>query len=262
MREIADGEGQYDVRVGASSYAPIVGAFGALSVPAIILVFALPSQNAASATVTFAAGLLVIGMFGSLFGSVGLAAIGAERDPTANLAPAIMYIAVPVATSIISVLGAFEVLAAIYIPDSADLFAIIVVAGGIFRVMFTAFAIADSVSLGPTDPKRHDDYLKKQWLQTRAQSYRWANIIAAIGTILPLLGAGLRVAGFGIPLNSLTINSIIGAGVGVTFLGTIASMLRTAHRLDGEQRGLKGPEAAVTVLAIGGFTLGLVVCLP
>lgn len=109
-------EGYYDSRAGASAYAPLVGTFGALAVTAIVVLFST-SKALSPTQLALATGLLAVGVFGSLAGSFGLAAIGAEQDPTANLPPAIMYVAVPVTTSVVSILGAFEVLAKVYIPS-------------------------------------------------------------------------------------------------------------------------------------------------
>ena len=64
-------------------------------------------------------------MIANITSSIGMAAVGAEQDATANLVPAVMFLAVAVAVSLVAVLAAFEVLAAIYLRDSTKLFAII-----------------------------------------------------------------------------------------------------------------------------------------
>src|ERR1700759_2104039 len=99
-------QGCHDIRRGATAYSAIVGILGALAVPAIVLLFTPPSPDAPNAATlnTFATGLLVAGMFGSLLGAIGLAYIGAERDPIAALAPAIVYAAVPAVISLCSIL--------------------------------------------------------------------------------------------------------------------------------------------------------------
>src|SRR4051812_28131439 len=98
-------EGWYDLRKGASAYAPIVGSFGSLAVTAIVVVFTVSAGRIPQTQVALSTGLLVIGFFGSLLGAFGLAAIGAENDPTANLGAAIMFIAVPVVVSTTATLG-------------------------------------------------------------------------------------------------------------------------------------------------------------
>lgn len=42
-------EGKYDIRRGAAGYSPVIGTFGALAVPAIILVFPLGHTHGAQA---------------------------------------------------------------------------------------------------------------------------------------------------------------------------------------------------------------------
>lgn len=113
-------EGRYDIRQGAAAFAPIVGALGALAVPAIIVLFTSRQESVASRGpfLSLAAGLLIVAMIGSLTGALGLAAIGAEQDLTANLVPATMFLLMPVVISIVAILAAFEVLAALYLPES------------------------------------------------------------------------------------------------------------------------------------------------
>ncbi|MET7966175.1 hypothetical protein [Micromonospora sp. NPDC005305] len=256
-------EGRYDVRAGAAGYAPIVGAFGGLSVTAIVVVFTVPSTTSHPGTyLVLATGLLIIAMFGSLLGALGMAAIGAEQAPTANLGAAVMYIAVPVAISVASTLGAFEVLAALYQPSSAALFAIIVAAGGLFGVIFTAFALADSTSLGPTDPELHKEWIKTQWLKSSRQAYRYTVCIAVAGCAPVLLAVVLRLAGVGFNPTRATANWVIGVGIFLTLAGTLTSLARTAHSDDGNQRGIRPFEAAATTLAIGGYVLLMMLFLP
>src|SRR6185312_16060264 len=101
-----------------------------LAVPAITVLFTT-SKGGNETLITLAAGLLVVAMLGSLTGSVALAAVGAEEDETANLPAAVMFIAVPVVISMVSVLAAFEILAKIYLPESKTLFAVITGVGGV-----------------------------------------------------------------------------------------------------------------------------------
>lgn len=263
-RRTPDPEGQYDSRAGAGAYAPIVGTLGSLAVPAIIVLFTVP-QNAAqlsTRTVSFAAGLLIVGMVGSLFGAFGLAAIGAERDLTANLIPAVMYIAVPVAISIISIVGAFEVLSAVYIPESKTLLALVVGVIGIVGVVFCALAIGDIIGAGPTDPVFRRKWIRTQWIQSRRAAYTWANIVIATTTAPAVAALVLRVLEVKVSPTSASINFIVGTGVTLTMGGTLASMLRTAHALDNDQRGLRPWEAFGSCTIISLFTLVLMLFLP
>lgn len=260
----AEPEGQYDLRAGAAGYAPIVGTIGALAVPAIVVVFTIPTTTAQqdSRVLGFATGLLIVGMIGSLFGAFGLAAIGAERDPTANLVPAIMYISVPVAVSVVAIVGAFEVLATIYTPQSATLIAFMVGAIGLLGVLFCSFAIGDMMGSGPSDRSAFQRWVCTQWIKDRRMAYAWAERVALISAVPAAAGIGLRFADVTVYASTLSINVIVGVGVGLTFVGTAQSMLRTSHVLDGPQRGLRPWEAFSTCLIISCYSLVLLLYLP
>ncbi|MBY8878397.1 hypothetical protein [Actinacidiphila acidipaludis] len=157
-------EGRYDIRKGAASYAPIVGAFGALAIPTVTVLFTSNKPPHTEKLVLLACGLLVVATIGGLTGSVGLAAIGAERDHTANIPPAVMYTSVPVVISILSVLASFEVLAAMYLPDEKGLFAVTTGVGGLAATYFVSFAVADSWQSGPADPALKATWQATQWI--------------------------------------------------------------------------------------------------
>lgn len=258
-------EGQYDIRHGVAAYAPIVALFGSLSVPAIVVVFAVPPASDAAGhgtRIALATGLLVIGMVGSLLGAIGLAAIGAERDPTANLAAATMFIAIPTVLSIASTLGAFEVLAVLYAPQARMMFVLITAAGGVFGVVFNAYSASDSLGLGPTDSEEHQKWVKHQWLKDRAAAYKWGNRVALIAST-PLVASGiLTYLGIRIPLTATSVNVIIGVGVAISLAGTFLSVRRTAHPLDGPQVGLRPREAFGSNLTISLYVAALILCLP
>ena len=114
-------EGYYDLRQGAAGFAPIVGALGALAVPAIVVLFTAKSSPKDSVFVALSAGLLIVGMISSLTAAFAMAGIAAERALTANLPPAIIFAGVPVVVSMVSILGAFEVLTRI-VADSKNIF--------------------------------------------------------------------------------------------------------------------------------------------
>jgi hypothetical protein len=78
-------------------------------------------------------------MIGSFAGSLGLAAIGAEEDSTANLVPATLFLHVSVMLSVVVVLAAFEVLAALYLPESKTLLALITATAGLIGSLTTSF---------------------------------------------------------------------------------------------------------------------------
>ncbi|MEO6501752.1 MAG: hypothetical protein ABIQ09_07550 [Jatrophihabitantaceae bacterium] len=257
-------EGLYDARVGATVYSPIVGAFGALAVTAIAVVFTA-SDNAPSALVAFATGLLAAGVFGSLVGSFGLAAIGAERHPTANIAPAIMFVAVPVALSIIAILGAFEVLAKIYVPESTRLFVLVTGAGGIYAVILTATVIGDATGLHPSTltASEFDVWRGRQWLQNRAMSYTAANKVIAVTIVPPILGMMLRLFDIKFSITHTGVTWIVGTAIALSLLGAVMGADRTKHPLLGnDQVSMRKWEAWVTTAAISLWTLGLLLFLP
>ena len=256
--------GHYDVRQRAAGYAPIIATFGALAVPAIIVLFTLPPKPAPQTApfIALAAGLLILAMIGSFTGAIGMAAIGAEQEPTANLPAAIMFVAVPAALSVIAVLAAFEVLAAIYLPHSKTLFAVIVGVGGMAATFFTAFAIGDSWHTGPADPVERRLWLRTQWLRSHAQAYKWANLAGGIGVIPAVTGILVRILGAGVAPTTSVVNWLVGSGLGLVITGTAFGMLRTSHPVDGVQKSLRPFEAFGTTLAIGLYVLTLMIFLP
>lgn len=257
-------EGRYDVRQGAAGYAPIVGAFGALAVPAIIVLFTVPPAPTARTTpfIALAAGLLTVALIGSLTSSIGLAAIGAEQDATANLPPAIMYMSIPVVLSIVAVLAAFEALAAIYLPESKTLFALIAGAAGLSGVFFTAFAIGDSWHTGPTDANDRMRWLPTQWLQSHTQAYKAAVVVAGVSAVPALLGMILRLSGVAVAPTAAGMNWLIGFGFVLAMAGTFLGVARTAHPVNGVQKGLRCYEALGTTLATSLYVLVLMMFLP
>lgn len=258
-------EGMYDARQGAAAYAPIIGVFGSLAVPAIVVVFTINPRIVATqaAAIGLTVGLLVVGLVGSLLAAMGLAAIGAERHPTANLTAAIMLIAIPTTVSIAGILAAFQVLVSVYIPHSASLFAYIVAAGGGFGVLFNAFAVADSLYLGPTDPNYREKWILGQWIQSRQEAFRWAEGIA-FGCNLPIIaGVMIRVFSDRPALTSTLSNFTVGVGIALILLGTAASIMQTAHTIIGNnQKSLRPLVAIGSNVAISGYILLLLIVMP
>lgn len=199
----------------------------------------------------------------SLTGAIGLAAIGAEQDETANLPPAVMYIAVAVVVSIVSVLGAFEVLAAIYVPDSRLLFALITGAGGLAGAYFTSFAVGDSWRTGPTDPEVRPLWLARQWISTPQIGYRQARLLAVRAAIPPAIAMVLRVFDCHFEPTPLNVNILVGAGLLLALGGIFLGVERTSHAFqDNEQRAIRQLEAYSTTLAVSFYTAVLLLFLP
>lgn len=254
-------EGHYDIRKGAAAYAPIIGAFGALAVPAITVLFTT-SKAQDSTLITFAAGLLVVAMIGSLTGSIALAAIGAEQDETANLPAAVMFVAVPVVISMVAVLAAFEILSAIYLPASKTLFAVMTGVGGLAGTYFTSLAVGDSWHTGPSDPVAKKAWQSTQWIKGIEDSYRKANYVAGLSSVPAFIGVVLRLCGAELFPTPTNVNWLVGVGLAAAMVGTFLGVQRTLHAIDGVQRGIRAPEAYGTALAVSSFTLAVITFLP
>ncbi|MGW2933290.1 hypothetical protein ACWDA7_15795 [Streptomyces sp. NPDC001156] len=258
----SEAEGHYDVRRGAAAYAPIVGAFGALAVPTVTVLFTSAHQGN-RAFVTLATGLLVIAIIASLTGSIALAGIGAEQDETANLPPAVMYTAVPVVVSIVSVLAAFEVLSAIYLPTARTLFSLITGAGGAASAYFTAFTVGDSHRTGPRDPQIRPSWLDKQWIKDQKDAYAKGQRLAVIGVLPILIAMVVRGLGGHFMPTTASVNTLVGAGLLLAMAGVILGVQRTAHALrDEDQKGIRDYEAYGTTVAVSLYTVALIVFLP
>ncbi|MFH8470399.1 hypothetical protein [Streptomyces sp. NPDC017991] len=213
--------------------------------------------------VTLATGLLVIATMASLTGSIGLAAIGAEQHETANLPPAVMYIAVAVVVSIVSVLGAFEVLAAIYVPDSRLLFSLITGVGGIAGAYFTSFAVGDSWRTGPTDLAVRTPWLANQWIKTPEDAYRQAYWLAILGVIPPVPAMVFRVYDVHFKPTALNVNIVVGAGLLLAMACIFLGVQRTAHAFQNDQqKAIRWPEAYGTTVAVSLYTAVLLLFLP
>jgi hypothetical protein len=249
--------GHYDVRRGTGAYAPIFGAFGALAVPGIVLIFQTPLTHAN--LTTFAAGLLALAVLGSLLGAVTLAAIGAEVRETANLPPAAVRSAVPIVISIVAMFGAFEVLAADHVPTTKLIFTAMAAAGGACGIVFNSFAVGDSWGVGPTDNKEWSAWVTGQWIQSRdaathkmywAMNLGWAPVIAFV----------MRAFGFEIPTTTIEVTVLIYAGLLLIVFGTLLSAIRTVHTK--VQKGMEGRDIWGANLAIAAFAVAVVLFLP
>jgi len=257
-------EGQYDVRIGASQYSPIISVFGSLAVPAVIVVLQdkafvshLPYEELALA-------LLIIGILGSLGSGFGFAAIAAERDPTANLIPAVMYLAVPASVGLGSVLAAFGVVADLHLPDVSLLFSVLLTLLGLFGVFFTASAVMDAGGVGPrnqTDETVNSEWLKLQWISDRDKAPRKA-------IPLILIASGAIAAGFIVRVTThwFIEPNYVGTVVTVSILGALSLLAigltsyRTVHRA--AQVGLRRREAYAATLAIALFIVFLLFVVP
>jgi hypothetical protein len=257
-------EGRFDIRQGAAAFAPIVGAFGALAVTAIVVLFTVPPRPTPyrAPFLALAAGLLIVAMIGSFAGSLGLAAIGAEQDSTANLVPATLFLHVSVMLSVVVVLAAFEVLAALYLPESKTLLALITATAGLVGSLTTSFGASDSWHCGPADPVERSEWLKTQWIRSHAQAYAWTNRLIIISSIPIVLGIALRLIGVEARPTTATANWVTGVGFIITIVAVLSGFLRARHPVNGPQKGLRREEAFAATLALSLYVLGLMIFLP
>jgi uncharacterized membrane protein YqjE len=257
-------QGRYDIRQAAAAFAPIVGTFGAIAVTAIVVLFTVPPKVPVNHApyIAMAAGLLILAMINSFTGSFALASIGAEEDLTANLVPAVMYIMIPVMISLVGMLGAFEVLAAIYLPESKTLFALITAAAGLIGSITDAFGVSDSLHSGPVDTTERSQWIHTQWIQTRVDAHKWTNRVIMACIVPPILGAFLRLLGVEAIPTTFSSNWLVGIGFIVSMVGLLAGYLRSRHSVEEFQRGLRKCEGFTAPLAIGLYTFGLLIFLP
>ena len=209
-----------------------------------------------------AAGLLIVAMFGSFAGSLGLAAIGAEEDPTANLVPATLFLHVSVMLSMVAVLAAFEVLAALYLPQSKTLLAVITATAGLVATLTTSFGVSDAWHAGPTDDAERRDWLKTQWISTHEKAYAWTNWVIVVTSVPIVLGIILRLAGVEKQPTDASANWVTGVGFIITVVAVLSGFLRARHPVDGTQKGLRREEAFAAPLALSFYVLGLMILLP
>lgn len=254
-------EGRYDIRRGAAGYSPIIGTFGALAVPAIILVFSLgDTRGSRSQLVALAAGLLIVALISSIASAIGLAAIGAEEDLTANLVPAAMFEGVAVSVSLVCMLAAFEVLAVLYLNSPITMFAVITGLGGWAGVFFVALGIADSWHTGPSDPIQKTEWLDTQWIRTQEQGERRMLQVLGVSSVPAVTGIVLRALHIHARPDSTAVAWLVGVSLALSLFAIGAGAFRTRHSTP--QKGLRRREAYGTAVAIGLYTLVMMILLP
>jgi hypothetical protein len=257
-------EGRYDIRRGASGYAQIIGTFGALAVPAIFVLFTVPQASSPQRAplVALAGGLLIVAILASTGGAIGLAAIGAEQDLTGNLVPAAMFLAVAASMSLITVLAAFEVLVAIYLPESTTLFAVITGVAGLMGTFFAALSIADSWHSGPKDPAIRKAWQATQWIKSQQKADVQTLWVTGVGAMPAAAGIALRIDGFHVSPSSTTVAWLVSCSLVLAIGAIVVAGLRTRHPVDGHQKGLRVWEGYGTTLVISAYALVLMILLP
>ena len=263
-RPIGPDEGEYDVRKGASSYSGIAASIGSLAVTAIVVIFTVPRDKSVPEQIALATGLLSIAFMGSILGAFALAAIGAEKDPTANLGTAVLFAGLPISLAVVSTFGAFEVLASIYTPASSALFTTMTGAIGAFAVMFASASIPDSMGLHPTTltPEEFDKWRERQWLQDRPHALRAMYLVMAVCGIPIILTTAISVLFDLSPsLANFVVGVIVLLGAAFVLFGTVMSFV--THPTKGnDQKALRAWGAWTPNVLIAGFACLLLLTLP
>jgi hypothetical protein len=250
----------YDPRRGAAAYAPIIGGICGFVVTAVVVVFTVrPSGHAADPTMlALATGLLVLGLISCLLSSFIFAAIGAERELTVNLTPAALLAGSAAAIGIVAIMGAFEVLAAIYLPAAKELFAIITVGTELGATAIVASVLGDAWLA----PKLTPYNTTPQWLKEPADAKRAGLAACASCATVIALGGVLHFAGVRVDLGKAGTNVFIGSGIGLSLVLALGGLFRTIHAEDGNSHGLKPAEAVAVLGVLCAYLAVLTVSLP
>lgn len=250
----------YDPRRGAAGYAPIIGGTSGFVVTAVVVVFTVqPAGRHVDPTLlALATGLLVLGLIACLLSSFVFAAIGAERELTTNLAPAALLAGSAAALGIVAIVGAFEVLAAIYLPVARELFAIITVGTEIGATVIVASVLGDAWLAPQLTPYN----VTPQWLDDAQKSKRAAFQGCVACVTLVAIGALLYFTGLKLHLGRSGTNLFIGVGIGLTLILALGGLLRTIHATDGQNVGLKPAETAAVLAALCVYLAVMTVSLP
>lgn len=257
-------EGAYDIRRGAAGYAQIIATFGALAVPTIYIVLEgarrAPEGSAEPGT-ALALGLLVTALLGSLGGSMSMAALGAERRLTGNLAAGTMWAGSGVVVAMTSLIGAFAASAVGVAPSPVEsLFRLLVSGAGVFGVVFVAFAVADSWILGPRDYPTRMAWRRDQWISSRTKANRESWKVTLVGVVPIGVGTVLHYAGV-VPSAVVPEGAVVAAGLVLVLVATVRAAMWTRHT-EGIQRSLGVSTAYGTVLIASCYVLLVLYALP
>ena len=129
-------------------------------------------------------------------------------------------------------------------------------------MFFIALAVGDSWNSGPTNPLTRELWLPEQWIKSHSDAYRWATPISLLSVAPIAIGIALRLGGIYWPPSRTGVNWIVLAGLLLAMVGTFLSALRTAHPPNGVQRAVRPWEAFGAPLALGLYTLALMIFLP
>ncbi|MGO9976033.1 MAG: hypothetical protein ACLP01_25165 [Solirubrobacteraceae bacterium] len=249
----------YDVLRGAAAYAPILGGMGGFVVAAVVLVFTFAPEHALSnqhALLGRATGLLVLALVSCLLGAFALAAIGAERTLTANLPAAVLYAGATAAIGVVALMVAFEVLAAIFLPGSKSLFAMLVVGAEVSAGVLVALVLGDAWIPYEEHPELG---AAKRWLGSEKKATLWATGYCVAAVVLLGVATAMYFCKVWQPHTSTEV--LIAVGIALSVISGIASVFRTWH-LHELHSGVTWPEALIVLGGLVGYLFLLTVSMP
>jgi hypothetical protein len=240
----------YDLRKGVSSYSQIVGLIGGFVVTAVALIFSIAAQRKSGHPVEHAlllgraTALLVLGFISCFVGAFALASIGAERRLTPNLTAATLYAGVCTSIGIVSIFAAFEVLAAIYLSQTKELFALITAGAGVTASVMVAFVLGDAW-ITPQPPGH--------WLAERTKAALWAIGLGVAGAVVVLAATALYFSSDRVDVSVDGLHWFIGVGIALVLASGLGSMFRAMHSVDGTGRAIWHTEAFVALALMNAY---------
>lgn len=254
-------DGSFDIRKAATGYVHILAGMGGIVVAALVLIFTSASEHGAHdhrAQLTFATGLLALGLVGCTAGAFGFAALSGEQKLTPNIPAAGMYIGAGVAIGVVAILAAFEVLASAYLPQSRILFGGIVAGSGIMSSVYNGFTVIDEWELRMSDAALGPS----TWLATRNQAQTWAKRLAVLGGVPVIVAYALFCAHEDFGQSATLASLFVGAGLVVVVGSLVLGSIRSLHDPDNEDSGIQRNTAMALQIVVSAYISALLILLP
>ena len=253
---------RYDLGASAAAYAPVMGILGALCVPALILTFSVRPKKLVPPIagghavppgpyMALAAGLLVLALLASFIASLGFASLAGCRADPPILVGAGAFFALPFTIPIVAVIGAFDLLAWVFLSSASSIVAVLIGLTSVFLLVLNASHF--------TERRQRDFALVLVMLVAVAFAFHhW------LGWWRLPFGSGL-----------LPTDVLVGGGVFLVFASALLGLLRLMPRPSRRReqhllklfdrlfaKVLKLCEAYGTVLALSSYVVALILLLP
>lgn len=196
--------------------------------------------------------MLVLGLIACLLGAFALAAIGAERELTADLPAASLYAGAATSIEVVAIMAAFEALATIYLPDTKSLFALMAAGAAIASAVLVSLVLGDAWISAPED----------HWLGSQRAGVYWGSVTSAVSAATLIGGTVLYFAGIKVAINDQATHWFVGVGMGLALASGLGSMFRTMHSVDGKHRAIAKGEAFAVLGGLVTYLSVLVLCMP